>query len=108
LVRDGKLTEGHARAILSLENEHDMLTLAEEIIKGNWSVRESEQKAKSKKRRLIPRRQNPMLAEFENSLRQILGTSVKILPGLKRGKIEIEYYGNDDLERIVALLKRNQ
>jgi ParB family chromosome partitioning protein len=108
LVRDGKLTEGHARAILSLDNEHDMLNMAEEIIKGSWSVRESEEKAKGKKRRLVPKRQNPMLAEFENNLRQILGTSVKIQPGLRRGKIEIEYYGNDDLERIIALLKRIQ
>jgi len=106
LVRDGKLTEGHARAILSLDTEHDMLNLAEEIIKGTWSVRETEEKARSKKRRLIPKRQAPMLAEYENNLRQILGTSVKIQPGLKRGRIEIEYYGNDDLERIVALLKR--
>jgi ParB family chromosome partitioning protein len=106
LVRDAKLTEGHARAILSLETEHEMLDLAEQIIKGSWSVRVAEEKAKSKKRRLVPKRQNPMLSEFENNLRQILGTSVKITPGLKRGKIEIEYYGNDDLERLVALLKR--
>ncbi len=106
LVRDGKLTEGHARAILSLEHEQDRLNLAEEILKGTWSVRETEEKARSKKRRLIPKRQAPMIAEYENNLRQILGTSVKIQPGLKRGKIEIEYYGSDDLERIVALLKR--
>lgn len=106
LVRDGKLTEGHARAILSLESEYARLNLAEEIIKGTWSVRETEEKAKRKKRRLIPKRQTPMLSEFENNLRQILGTSVKIYPGLKRGRIEIEYYGNDDLERIVALLRK--
>jgi len=106
LVRDGKITEGHARAILSLESEVEMLDMAQEILKGSWSVRETEDKARKKKRRLIPKRQTPMLAEYENNLRQILGTSVKILPGLKRGRIEIEYYGNDDLERIVALLKR--
>lgn len=105
LVRDGKLTEGHARALLSLENERDILDMAEEILKGSWSVRETEERTRRKKRRLIPKRQTPTLAEYENKLRQILGTAVKILPGLKRGRIEIEYYGNDDLERIVALLK---
>jgi ParB family chromosome partitioning protein len=67
-----------------------------------------EQTRKTKKRRLVPKRQIPMISEYENSLRQILGTSVKINHGLKRGKIEIEYYGNEDLERIVALLKRTE
>ncbi len=108
LVRDYKISEGHARAILSLENEHERLNMAESILKGSWSVRETEEKTRSKKRRLIPKRQDMMLSEFENSLRQILGTAVKIYPGLKRGKIEIEYYGNNDLERIMALLKKIQ
>ncbi len=108
LVRDSKISEGHARAILSLDNEHDQLNVAEEILRGRWSVRETEEKTRTKKRRLIPKRQTPMLSEFENSLRQILGTAVNIHPGLKRGRIEIEYYGNDDLERLVALLKRIQ
>jgi len=109
LVRDGRITEGHARAILALETETQMLDLADQIIKSSLSVRESEEKARRiKKRRLIPRRQPSMITEFENSLRQILGTAVKIQPGLKRGRIEIEYYGNDDLERIIALLKKIQ
>lgn len=108
LVRDSKISEGHARAILSLDNEHDQLNVAEEILRGRWSVRETEEKTRTKKRRLIPKRQTPMLTEFENNLRQILGTAVKIHPGLKRGTIEIEYYGNDDLERLVALMKKIQ
>jgi ParB family chromosome partitioning protein len=107
LVRDGKITEGHARAILSLATEKEMLDMADRIIKGTMTVRDvEEQTRKNKKRRLIPKRQIPMINEYENSLRQILGTSVKINHGLKRGKIEIEYYGNEDLERIVALLKK--
>lgn len=107
LVRDGKLTEGHGRAILSLGTEKEMLDMADRIIKGTMTVRDVEEQSRSgKKRRLIPKRQLPMIAEYENSLRQMLGTSVKIQHGLKRGKIEIEYYGNEDLERIMALLKR--
>jgi ParB family chromosome partitioning protein len=109
LVRDGKITEGHARAILSLGSEKEMLDMADRIIKGTMTVRDvEEQTRRGKRRRLVPKRQTPMIAEYENSLRQILGTSVKIHHGLKRGKIEIEYYGNEDLERIVALLKKGQ
>ena len=107
LVRDGKITEGHARAILSLGSEKEMLDMAERIIKGTMTVRDvEEQTRRGKKRRLVPKRQISMITEYENSLRQKLGTSVKIHHGLKRGKIEIEYYGNEDLERIVALLKK--
>lgn len=44
--------------------------------------------------------------EVENYLKQLLGTAVKIKPGLKRGRIEIEYYGDEDLDRILELFKK--
>ncbi len=107
LVRKGRLTEGHARAILSLPTEEQMLEFAEQIVKGSFSVRKTEETVRRmKKRRLIPKRKAPMIAEFETNLKQILGTSVKIQHGLKKGKIEIEYYGEEDLVRIVSMLKR--
>ncbi len=107
LVKKGRLTEGHARAILSLPTEEQMLEFAEQIVKGSFSVRETEETVRRmKRRRLIPKRKAPMIAEFETSLKQLLGTSVKIQHGLKKGKIEIEYYGEEDLVRIVSLLKR--
>jgi ParB family chromosome partitioning protein len=107
LVRKGRLTEGHARAILSLPTEEQMLQFAEQIVRGSFSVRETEETVRRmKKRRLIPKRKAPMIAEFETNLKQLLGTSVKIQHGLKKGKIEIEYYGEEDLVRLVSLLKR--
>ena len=107
LVRKGRLTEGHARAILSLPTEEQMLKFADQIVKGSFSVRETEETIRRiKKRRLIPKRKAPMIADFEATLKQLLGTSVKIKHGLKRGKIEIEYYGEEELVRIISLVKR--
>ncbi len=107
MIRRGELTEGHARAILSLTDEASMLDLAQRIVSGEMSVREVERQAgHTRKRKLVPKRKLPALAEIETYLKQVLGTSVKITPGLKRGRIEIEYYGDDDLGRLLDLFRR--
>jgi ParB family chromosome partitioning protein len=107
LLIEGKLTEGHARAILSLETEAEMVHMAERIVEGSLSVREAETaRPRKKRRRLIVRRLSPEISEMESDLKQRLATSVKILPGLKRGKIEIEYYGEDDLSRLWQLFRK--
>ena len=107
MIREGKLTEGHARAILALDNEADILNLAEKIVSDSLSVRDVEGKARFKrKRRQLPERKTPELADAETFLRQLMGTSVKIHHGLKRGKIEIEYYSDDDLDRLLELFRR--
>jgi len=107
LVRDGKLSEGHARSLLSLDNEQAMLNLANQVLEDNLSVRQVEQKVtKGKKRRLLPKRKLPALAEAESYLKQLLGTSVKIVPGLKRGRIEVEYYSDEDLDRLLELFRK--
>jgi len=105
MVRSGTLSEGHARAILTLDSDIAMERMADQIVAGRLSVRDVESTTKRRKtRRLIPKRKNPAIGEIETKLKQLLGTSVKILPGLKRGKIEIEYYGDDDLSRVWELL----
>lgn len=107
MIREGKLSEGHARAVLQLDNENAMLKLADRIVNDSLSVREVEHTASRKKRRrLIPKRKLPALVEIENDLKRLLGTSVKINAGLKRGKIEIEYYSDEDLERLLDLFKK--
>ncbi len=108
LIGDGRLSEGHARAILSLDNEAQMLETADRIMSNSLSVREVEQTTsrKRKKRRLIPKRLHPALAEMEADLKRRLATSVKIIPGLKRGRLEIEYYGDDDLDRLWQLFRK--
>jgi ParB family transcriptional regulator, chromosome partitioning protein len=107
MIRKGQLTEGHARAILSLPDENAMREMAQRIISGGLSVRSAEHDAsRTKKRRLVPKRKLPALNDIENWLKQTLATSVKIVPGLKHGRIEIEYYGDDDLERLLDLMRR--
>lgn len=109
MLRSGKLTEGHARNLLSLGSETAMLEMAERIVSGTLSVRQTEAATRSttlKKRRLVPKRKAPALAEAESHLKQVLGTAVRIIPGLKTGRIEVDYYGDDDLHRILELLQR--
>jgi len=106
LLREGRLTEGHARAVLAVGSEKEMLALANRIIDNALSVREVEKTVRrQKKRRLVPKKKIPELIEIENFLKQLLGTSVKINHGLKRGKIEIEYYGNEDLDRLLEIFR---
>ena len=106
LIRAGKLTEGHARAVLMAGSEKEMLALAERIMNQDLSVRETERTVRrQRKRHLVPKNKLPELVEIENTLKRLLGTSVKITHGLKRGKIEIEYYGNEDLERLLEIFQ---
>lgn len=107
MVRSGRLSEGHARALLTLETEAQMLAMADQIMNQSLSVRQVEHQARhTRKRRLVVKRKHPELVDMETQLKQLLGTSVRIVPGLKKGRIEIEYYGEDDLGRLWELLRR--
>jgi len=109
MIRDDRLSEGHARAILAVDDDTTRIRLAERIIQENLSVRSAEESARRiKRRRLIPKKRIPALVEAENYLKQLLGTAVRITAGLKRGKIEIEYYGEEDLERVLELFRKIQ
>jgi ParB family transcriptional regulator, chromosome partitioning protein len=107
MIREGRLSEGHARAVLSVDDENARIRLAEKIISENMSVRTAEETSRrTKRRRLVPKKKQPILVESENYLKQLLGTSVKIIPGLKQGRIEIEYYGDEDLDRLLELFRK--
>lgn len=106
MIRKGHLTEGHARAILALDNAEDMVKMADRIVSDAMTVREAEKTTRRKTRRLVPKRKLPALVEIENYLKRLLGTSVKITPGLKQGRIEVEYYGDEDLERLLELFRK--
>jgi ParB family chromosome partitioning protein len=107
LIRDGKLTEGHARAILSVDDDLSRVRLAERIVAENLSVRLAEEAARGMKRRKpLPRKKSSIITEAENYLKQLMGTSVKINRGLKKGIIQIEYYGDEDLDRILELFRK--
>ncbi len=108
-VRDGKLSSGHARAVLMLENKDMMIPFAEYIIEKALSVRQAEALSKTfgvkndEKDNKKPARGSYM-DKFESDLCLSLGTKVRIRENGEKGKIEIEYYDNDDLARLISLL----
>jgi ParB family chromosome partitioning protein len=111
-IREGVLSAGHARAILSVESPEKRLLFAEKIIKEKMTVRQAEEWAKEinkeKEKREPPKTHDyhltPELKNVEDRLRGLLGTKVKIRTGKSGGKIEIDYYGAEDLERIISAL----
>jgi ParB family chromosome partitioning protein len=107
MLREGKLSEGHARAILSFDNEAEMMRQAQRIIDDTLSVRDVERQAgRVSKRRLTLKRKMPAIMEAETFLKQTMGTSVKIHHGLRKKKIEIDYYSDDDLDRLLDLFRK--
>ena len=111
-----RISSGHARAILSLEMKEKQRELCNLIIQKGLSVREAEalakQWSKKPKKVTIPERKGrdleSQLNALGDSLRQFLGTKIKIAIKGKRGKIEIEYYSFEDLERIIETIVGNQ
>jgi ParB family chromosome partitioning protein len=109
-VSRGTLSMGHARAILGLTDKNLQIQVAEKTIDEDLSVREVEalvnrlQNAAPREPKKQPKQQPTIIKQYEDEFRTRLGTSVKIHQGKKRGKIEIEYFSTDDLERILSLL----
>lgn len=100
-LEEGKLTAGHARAILALENKDDQLKLAQDIMEQNLSVRRAEKRISTGKNR--ESQKQPEIADLEERLQNYLGTKAKITKTRRGGKIEIAYYSEDDLQRILEL-----
>ena len=107
-VIDGLMSEGHARAIIALPGNDMQYEAAKKIIDENLNVRQTEKLVKSiingKKKKLL-KKSEPYITDIQERLKNILGTKVNISYGRKKGKIEIEYYSYEDLERIMDLLK---
>jgi len=109
LVQDGNITGGHARALLAIEDKDKQLELAWKIVDENLSVRDIENLAKlllnpAQKPSKQPNKKDIFLIETEETLKRRLGTKVNIIKGKKKGKIEIEYYSLQELERLIELL----
>jgi len=106
-VSRGTISMGHARAILGLNAESQQMRLCTKVIKNELSVRDTERYAKkistpSKKKSI---EKDPNLISIEEQLRDLFGTKVRILKGKRGGRLEIEFYSDSDLERILTLLK---
>jgi len=107
-VSRGTISMGHARAILSLAKESEQIRLCTKIMKDDLSVRDTESYAKKmalNKSKSKTSDKDPNLYSLEQELREIFGTKVKILKSKKGGKIEIEFYSDMDMERVITLLK---
>lgn len=110
LLVSGDISSGHARAILSIEDNELRLALSKRIIEDNLNVRQTEalakqlQKKPPVKKAVQKSAYDIELDKIQNTLSSSFGTKVKITHTDKKGKIEIEYYGNDDLERILNLI----
>ena len=110
-VANGHISVGHAKAILSLK-DHDIQRLAaDQIIKKSLTVRAAEKLAKelsnpkaTSTRQTTSREADAVIQQIQNSLRERFATDIKIQHSPKKGKIELTYYGNEDLQRILDLL----
>lgn len=110
LIIENKLTSGHGRTILGLNKDKDQIALANLILEKNLSVRETENLVKKlnkdSKTKVKEDKKNYAIKEIEENLRTSLGTKVAIKAGKKKGKIEIEYYSEEELERIINLINK--
>jgi ParB family chromosome partitioning protein len=108
LISVGKLSEGHARAILSLSGEKERIGLARRVVKEGLSVRRTEELTYGKRKASLGRQRRsipPTLLEVEERLKQFFGTSVKVKAKGRGGKFEVEFYSEEDLSRILELLQ---
>lgn len=106
-VVDGSLTMGHARALLALTSAESQRSAARKIIAQGLSVRQAEKLAQPPEpKKKATDKKDANIAHLEDDLRHRLGTKVRIRPTKKdRGRIEIEYFSLDELDRILAVLR---
>ena len=110
MIDQGQITAGHGIALLRVNDENLQLELANKVIAEELSVRATEALAKKiceDNIKEVPKKskeKNVFIVDVEEKLRNIFGTKVNISKGKKKGKIEIEYYNEDDLNNIVSML----
>lgn len=106
LALDGKLTEGHCRSLLRFEDPDKQYNMALHMIEDGDSVRDAERKTKMRKNgNKKNTKYEPIYRDIESTFQSFFGTKVKLDAGQRKGKIVIEYGSNDDLERILNLIK---
>lgn len=108
-ISKGDITAGHAKAILSLPTETDRVRVCTLIIRKGLSVRETENlvstRTSATKKRIGSQQKEQNIVDLETELQQLLGTRVRIFHGKKRGRIQIEYYSAEDLNRILGFIQ---
>ena len=112
-VRTGALSAGHARAVLSLKTDKKQMEAAQKIIALGLSVRQAELLCKNMVKEVLPVKDEPVLkvdyvAECEKQLSKHLGRGVKIVNGKRKGRFELEFYGQEDLQVLLDALMKLQ
>lgn len=108
LAIEGKLTEGHCRTLLAIEGPDKQYEAALRIIEKGQTVRDVERNVKNKKK-LVKKnaKYEAVYRDIEDSFQHFFGTKVKLTAGTNSGKIVIQYASNDELERLLELIKNN-
>ena len=111
-VRNGELSAGHARAVLTLKTEKEQKNAAQKIIALGLSVRQAETLCKNMLKEPAPVKEPTLavdyVAECEKSLSKALGRGVKIVNGKRKGRFELEFYGEEDLQVLLDALMNLQ
>ncbi len=108
LVAEGRLTAGHARALIPVEDKKLQAELCRKIIEEGLSVRKTEElasKAGKPKKRPVKKMKSADTVHVESELKDLYGTRVTINEKGKKGNIQLEYYGTEELNRLIELLK---
>jgi ParB family chromosome partitioning protein len=110
-VAQARLSVGHAKAILSIKDHETQCLAADKILKKHLTVRAAEKLARelanpkeSKPQQTTSREADAVIEQIQSTLRERFATEVKLSHTPKKGKIELAYYGNDDLQRLLDLL----
>ncbi|MEQ6376392.1 ParB/RepB/Spo0J family partition protein [Bacillaceae bacterium S4-13-58] len=109
-INSGELTMGHGRALLGLKNKEKLPLIVDKIRKEHLNVRQVERLIQQANENVIPKKTNKkpekdiFVKNQENELKARFGTGVSIQKGKKKGKIEIEFFSEDDLNRILTML----
>ena len=104
-AKEGKLSEGHCKSLLSITDPERQYRTAVQMIERNATVRQLEKAVKTKVSKEEQERNHVLYKDIENTFQGFFGTKVRLDAGKRRGKIVIEYSSNDDLERILDLIK---
>ena len=107
MLEEGSLASGHARALLALGDEESICRTAELVVKEELSVRQTEELIKRRKAAPKKKKESPRsiyVRDLEERLGSHWNRKVRITEGKRRGKLEIEYYGNEDLDRLLAAM----
>ena len=105
MAKEGKISEGHCKALLAITEPEKQYQTAIQMLERGSSVRQVEKKAKTKETKEEQQRNHVLYKSIEDNFQSFFGSKVRLDAGKRRGKIIIEYTSNDDLERILDLIK---